>query len=314
MGSKESGKGKIGHFRSDEARDRFMAAYDNVLAFWPSPPTPLDVETRYGATHVLSCGPEAGTPIVLLHGVAVSSPSWFASIGALSEAHRVFAVDAIGDAGHSTQTAPVRTGDEMSRWLDDVFAALGLDAVHLIGLSYGGWLALNQASRSSGRLVSLIAVDPIGAIGRPSATFMLKIVPDSVLAMAKSERAIHRLLRRLNNGTPVEQPLLDLSVAGLRTYVGKQPFPKRLSDDDLRAIHTPTLILFGQKSPVNNVDRAVARAHVLVAGVATEIVPDAGHMLPVERPTVFTNRVLRFIDEIDRRSPGTAAEETGGPR
>ena len=245
--------------------------------------------------------------------MAVSSPSWFASIGALSESHRVFAVDAIGDAGRSVQTAPVRTGDDMSRWLDDVLATLGLEDVHLIGLSYGGWLALNHASRSSNQLLSVTSVDPIGALGRPPATFMLKIVPDSALAMAKSERAIHRLLRRLNNGAPVEQPLLDLSVTGLRTYVGKQPFPKRLTDDDLRAIHTPILILFGRKSPVNDVRRAVTRAHDLVAGVATEIVPDAGHMLPVDQPTVFTKRVLGFIEEIDGRSPGTPPEESGGP-
>jgi pimeloyl-ACP methyl ester carboxylesterase len=314
MGPKESGKGKIGHFRSDEARNRFMAAYDNALASWPRPPTPLDVETRYGSTHVLSCGPKTGTPIVLLHGVAVSSPSWFASIDALTEAHPVFAVDAIGDAGRSTQTTPVPTGDDISRWLDDVFAGLGLDDLHLVGLSYGGWLALNQASRSPGHLASVTAVDPIGAIARPSAAFMLTIVPDSILAMAKSERAIHRLLRRLNRGAPVEQPLLDLSVAGLLTYVGKQPFPKRLTEDELRAIHTPTLIFFGEKSPVNRAHHAVARSHDLIADLATEVVPDAGHMLPVEQPTAFTNRVLGFIEEIDRRPRRTPAVEPGGPQ
>ncbi len=305
--------GKIGHFRSDEARDRFMTAYDTALASWPNPPDHIDVETPYGGTHVLSCGPQTGTPIVLLHGVAVSSPSWFASIGALSQAHRVLAVDAIGGAGRSTQTAPLRTGDDMSRWLDEVLTALGLDDVHLIGLSYGGWLALNQATRSSGRLVSVIAVDPIGAIGRPSAIFILKIVPDSVLALAKSERAIHRLLRRLNNGAPVEPPLLDLCVTGLRGYVGKQPYPKRLTDDELQAIHTPTMILFGEKSPVNKVDRAVARSRHLISAVATQVALDAGHMLPVEQPTFFTSRVLEFIDEIDRRSPGTTPEGSGDP-
>jgi pimeloyl-ACP methyl ester carboxylesterase len=297
-------RGKIGRFRDDAARERFRAAYDNAVASWPIPPTHLDVETGYGPTHVLSSGSGTGAPIVLLHGVAVSSPSWFASVGALSETHPVFAIDAIGDAGRSTQTSPVRTGDDMSRWLDEVLAALGLDRVHLIGLSYGGWLALNQASRSSDRLVSVTAVDPIGAIGRPSLAFMIKIVPDSVLALAKSEKAIHRLLRRLNNGTPPEQPLLDLSVTGLRSYVGKQPFPKRLTDDDLRAIHTPTLVLFGEQSPVNRARRAAERSRDLIANVEIEVVPDAGHMLPVERPGLFTSRVLGFIDEIDALSSG----------
>ena len=72
---------------------------------------------------------------------------------------------------------------------------------------------------------------------------MVKIVPDSVLALAKSEKAIHRLMARLNNGAVPGQPLLDLSVAGLRTFVAKQPFPKRMTDDELRRITVPTLLL-----------------------------------------------------------------------
>jgi pimeloyl-ACP methyl ester carboxylesterase len=291
--------GKVGRFRDDAAHERFLAAYDTALASWPDLPAHLDVQTGYGSTHVLSCGSGSGTPIVLLHGVAVSSPSWFASVGALSERHRVFAIDSIGDAGRSIQTSPVRDGGDMSRWLDEVLAQLGLERVHLIGLSYGGWLALNQASRSPERLATVTAIDPIGAIGRPSPAFMIKIVPDSIAALAKSENAIHRLLRRLNNGTTPDQPLLELSVAGLRSYIGKQPFPKQLTDGELRTIQTPALVFFGAESPVNRPDRAVARCRNLIANVDTEIVADAGHMVPVEKPALFTRRVLDFIDKHD---------------
>ena len=76
---------QLGRFRDDVARRRFLTAYDNALAAWPTPPSQLDVETRYGTTHVLAVGPESATPIVLLHATAVSSPSWFASVAALSE-------------------------------------------------------------------------------------------------------------------------------------------------------------------------------------------------------------------------------------
>ena len=94
-------------------------------------------------------------------------------------------------------------------------------------------------------------------------------------------------------------------MTGLRTYVGKQPFPKRLTDDDLRAIHTPTLILFGEKSPVNNAHRAAERSRNLIADVETEVVPDAGHMLPVEQPTLFTSRVLASSNRSTPRQTGT---------
>jgi pimeloyl-ACP methyl ester carboxylesterase len=136
---------------------------------------------------------------------------------------------------------------------------------------------------------------------------MLKMLPDGVLAKAKSERALHRLLRRLNNGEPVQQPLLDLCVAGLRTFRLKQPFPKRMRDTDLAAIRTPTLLLFGEASPVNHAAQAARRARRLLPYVQSEVIPDAGHMLTVENPELFERRVLVFIDGVDRAVPRSQA-------
>ena len=60
-----------------------------------------------------------------------------------------------------------------------------------------------------------------------------------------------------------------------------------------------TLMLFGACSPVNRAERAVRRAKTLIPSVRCEIVPDAGHMLPVERPEVFAARVLEFVRAVD---------------
>jgi pimeloyl-ACP methyl ester carboxylesterase len=298
---KEDGKSRrLGRFRSEAARRRFLAAYDAALAYWPTPPDKRDVETTFGTTHVLTSGEAAGTPIVLLHAIAVSSPAWYADIAALSASHVVYAVDTITDPGRSVQTAPVRNGDDYAAWLTEVLAALHLDRVHLVGLSYGGWLALNQAVRSPNSIASITAVDPVAALGRPKMPFMIGMVPDSLLALAKSEKAIHRLLGRMNNGAVPTQPLLDLSIAGLRTFVAKQPFPKRMSDEELRRIPMPTLLLLCECSPVNDARRAADRARRCISEVEVEVVPNSGHMMPIEHPDQFTKRVLSFVDRIDR--------------
>lgn len=282
---------KLGRFRSDAARLRFLAAYDAALERWPTSPRHRDVPTTFGTTHVLQSGPAAGTPIVLLHAIAVSSPAWYPDIAALSASHPVYAIDTITDPGRSTQSAPVRNGEDFAAWLAEVLGALHLSGVHLVGLSYGGWLALNQAHRSPNGIASVTSVDPVGAIGRARTSFMIKIVPDSLLALAKSEKAIHRLMGRLNNGAVPEQPLLDLSIAGLRTFVAKQPFPKRLTDEELRRISVPTLLLLCANSPVNDAQRAAQRARRWIAGVEVDVVADSGHMLPIEHPEEFTQRV-----------------------
>lgn len=296
---------KISRFRDDAARSKFLTAYDNALAAWPAPPAQLDVDTRYGTTHVLSCGASTGTPIVLLHGVGASSPTWFANVARLGENHPVFAVDTITDAGRSLQTARIRNRADLALWLDDVLAGLEsarleLARVHLVGLSYGGWLALNQAVRSPERLASVTSVEPPGAIARMKVN--LKMMPDGVLAkFAHSDAALHRLLRMLNNGAVLAQPTVDLATAWFRTFVLKQPFPGRLNDDELRSIRTPTLLLFGERSLVIDAARATDRARRLVANVDAEVVANSGHMLPIEKPDAFTSRLLAFIDGVDRR-------------
>jgi pimeloyl-ACP methyl ester carboxylesterase len=67
-------------------------------------------------------------------------------------------------------------------------------------------------------------------------------------------------------------------------------------------VDTPALLLFRGRSPVNHAQRAWERSRRLIANVEVEVVPDAGHMLPVEMPDFFTTRVLRFIRGIDARA------------
>jgi pimeloyl-ACP methyl ester carboxylesterase len=288
---------RISHFRDDAARTRYFRAYDDALAAWPAPPEQLDVETAFGTTHVHRCGAPTGTPIVLLHAVAVSSPGWYASVGALAARYPVYAIDTITDAGRSSQSAPVPDADGSSQWLDEVLAALDSGAVHLVGLSYGAWMALNHACRRPARLASVVAIDPPGALARGSARTALSMVPDAAMAkFARSDAALRRMLRRLNNGTLPDPPIVELAIAGLRTFVVRAPYPRRLADDQLRSVGVPTLLLLGGCSPVANAEVAAERARRLVPDIDVEIVADAGHAFPMQYPARFAERVLAFVE------------------
>jgi pimeloyl-ACP methyl ester carboxylesterase len=213
----------------------------------------------------------------------------------------VYALDTITDAGRSVQKTPVVDAADIANWLDDVLAGLALGAVHLVGLSYGGWLALNQARHSADRLSSVTAVDPPGVFGAARIGPMLAMVPDALRAkFAKSDAALQRLLARLNNGVAPPEPVRDLAIAGLRSFTPEQPRPKRFTEADLRAIATPTLLLLCGASPVTRAPRAAERARRLIPNVDVEVVADAGHMLPVEHTTDFTNRLLAFVDALDQ--------------
>jgi pimeloyl-ACP methyl ester carboxylesterase len=107
------------------------------------------------------------------------------------------------------------------------------------------------------------------------------------------------LLARLNNGVEPPEVVRDLAIAGLRTFTSKAPRPKRMRDDELRSIATPTLLLLCEASPVNRARQASERAARLMPNVKVAVVSGAGHMLPVEQSEDFTSRLLAFVDTVD---------------
>src|SRR5687768_5098702 len=79
--------GKIGHFRSDEARSRFYELYDRAVEeLWPVPAENLEVKTRFGSTHVLrsGTGDAQGSPLVLFPGNSGTSVGWYTIVKPLA--------------------------------------------------------------------------------------------------------------------------------------------------------------------------------------------------------------------------------------
>ncbi len=78
-----------------------------------------------------------------------------------SERRTVYSIDLLGEAGMSVQDKPIRDADDQAHWLDDTLAGLGLGQAHLMGVSIGGWTAINHAVRQPGRAASLTLLDPV---------------------------------------------------------------------------------------------------------------------------------------------------------
>jgi pimeloyl-ACP methyl ester carboxylesterase len=290
---------KISRFRSAEHQATFDAAYDRALAACPPGTTTSDVSTTYGTTCVHGWGTSSADdpPIVLLHGVAVASPSWFGVIGALSSMDRwVLAIDTITDAGRSRGSRPVADAEALAGWLHEVLAEIAPRGAHLVGLSFGAWLALNQSVRRPDDVVSAVIVDPPLAFGLPPMSKGASMIPDAIRAkLQQGDAPVHRLLARMNGGVHPDQPVLDLSVRGLRSFHLVQPRPKRFSADQLRSIRVPVLVMVGDRSPVN-VPRRVEQAASAIPDVVVEVVRGAGHAIPMDAPEEFARRVMEFID------------------
>src|SRR5215475_11119883 len=105
----------------------------------------IATESRFGSTHVVVSGPVDAPPLVLLHGYMATLLMWSPNIADFSKDYRVYAIDIIGQPGKSIPDEPVRNTKDYVEWLTATLNVLHLDQVSLVGMSYGGWLALTYA-------------------------------------------------------------------------------------------------------------------------------------------------------------------------
>ena len=69
-----------GGFRSAEARQRYLAAYDELRALSPRPDVVHDIPTGFGTVRVYQHGPDGGVPVVLIHGFFLTSDRLLRSV------------------------------------------------------------------------------------------------------------------------------------------------------------------------------------------------------------------------------------------
>jgi pimeloyl-ACP methyl ester carboxylesterase len=170
----------------------FYRRYDAVMARWPVAHTRVDLPGRFGTTHLNVCGAEDGLPVVLLPGGGATSAVWYATVGALAPAHRVYAIDLPGDAGRSVADGERLKGEgAWMTWLDETLDQLGLSEVAVGGHSLGAWLATRFAVHAPERVRRLVLLDPTDCLSATSLIFRLRAVPLLLLGGERRKRSFH---------------------------------------------------------------------------------------------------------------------------
>ncbi|MFJ4535452.1 alpha/beta fold hydrolase [Streptomyces tibetensis] len=269
----------------------FFRAYDDVLRQWPGEVHGVDVPTPFGSTRVQITGREDGTPLVLLPGGGTTSTAWFATARALAPAHRIHAVDLIGDIGRSVHDgAPLRGAADLTAWLDALFDALHLDGAHLCGHSYGAWIALRYALHAPRRLGRLALLDPVNCFTGMSPRYLAHALPMLLRPSAERVRAFHRWETGRDPEDPVWRAFLGSTATARRSKVVAMRRPEAR---ELARCTVPALVLLAERSRAHDPLRAAAAARRLLPSASVVTLPGASHhSLPTERPTEL-NRLLR---------------------
>ncbi|WP_336082562.1 alpha/beta fold hydrolase [Nocardia sp. SSK8] len=270
-------------YTSDTGRHAIEARYRAHLDAWPVPHDELRVPTGAGETFVLACGPTDAPPLVLLHGSGANTSAWRGDITDWSTRYRVYAVDLPGEPGFS---APIRLpldSDAPARWLTDVLDGLGLDTVDLVGMSLGGWSALDFAVRRPGRVGNLVLLCP-GGLGKHRYGWLLKGLALRLLGRYNVREAA-RVGLGLGDDPAVEAILddVELTFSHFSPRTGRLP---RFHPEQLSTVDIPVLIIVGENDVLFDSARTadLARAHLPHAEI--QLLPGVGHAILGQTTTI----------------------------
>ncbi len=282
-------------FKSPEAEASYRAAYQATLRLWPACTESLDLATAFGSTHVLACGPAAAPPIIFLHAMSFSATMWYPTVSALSNEFRCYAVDFQSDMGLSIPTNPPATRADCVAWLREVLDQLSISKTSIVGLSYGGFLALNYALAEPTRVAKLVLASPAaGFIALPKSLYVRMLL----FFLLPGRSGVDRILDFVfADRFPLDHPVIQQFGVGTKTLNPQvhRVFPKAFTDSELAGLTIPVYLLLGEKEVCYNPASAAKRARRLLPNASVEIFPNLGHMLVLECPDIVNPRISRFL-------------------
>ena len=290
----------IGHFTSGRAKERFMASYARAMAELPRPDRTLDVRTSFGVVRLYRFtgkNPDRA-PLLLLPGRASSSPVWADNLPSLLELRSVYTVDLLGEPGMSIQDRPIASDADQAGWLQEVLSALPEPRVHLLGVSIGGWTAMNLVTRQTGKVASVSLLDPVFVFAGMSLEAIVRSIPASVRWFPKSWR--DDFASWTAGGAPVEDvPVAQMIESGMQSYAIRLPAPGRISAERLASVGVPVLAIMAGRSGMHDSAQAaeVARRHLKQGTVL--VYPDASHAINGEYPDEIAAELERFLMSVE---------------
>jgi pimeloyl-ACP methyl ester carboxylesterase len=188
---------------------------------------------------------------------------------------------------------PERNADQ-ARWLSEVLAQLPEPRLHLLGVSIGGWTAINLVIRVDAKIASVTLLDPVFVFAPMSTEAILRSIPASVGWFPKAWR--DDFASWTAGGAPVEDvPLAQLRETGFQTYALKLPAPTQPSEHTLATVECAVLVIMAGQSPMHDSAAAAETARRSLSKGTVLSYPDASHAINGEYPQEIAADLVAFL-------------------
>ncbi|WP_299217314.1 alpha/beta hydrolase [uncultured Aquimarina sp.] len=291
-------------FKSEKAKEEYLAFYDEHAKLWPVLSKNKYVETSYGQTFVRISGSEDKPPLILLPGDTENSLSWIPQIKAFSAHYRTYALDNIFDNGRSIYSRPLKEPQDFVNWLDELFSALYLkNDINLLGFSYGGWQTSMYALAHPERLHKVILISPSSTVMQPRVRYLILAITTHffpIYFFAKRLVYWERkcLVKQGEAGRAIaDQMIEEVVLAGKCFKKRKFVNSTLLSDDDLQKLKIPVLYLIGDKEVLYAPSKVVQRLNNVAPQIKTISIPDASHDITHSQAAIVNKKIFDFLQE-----------------
>jgi 2-hydroxymuconate-semialdehyde hydrolase/2-hydroxy-6-oxo-octa-2,4-dienoate hydrolase len=247
----------------------------------------------------------SGPPVIMLHGSGPgvsATANWQYNIPVLAEKFRVLAPDLVGFGATGRPTDIVYS---LRVWTDQVWAfldALGIEQAAIVGNSLGGRIALQMATDHPERVSRMVLM------GAPGVGMTLTEGLAALRAYEPSHDAMRDMLR---NYFAVDPTLITDELVSIRyeasiadgafdAYRAMFFDPRHkggelgITEDEVRAIATPTLLVHGREDKVVPVSVSVTMLRLL-PNADLHVFSRCGHWTQIERADEFSALVCDYL-------------------
>ena len=235
-----------------------------------------------------------GPPVLLIHAGGMDGRMWRPLVERLEDRYWLIVPDL---RGHGTTPLPP---EEFSN-VDDLLAVLDdlkVERATVVGASFGGWVALQLATAAPERVKALVLMASAMDVDDWSPEIEeYRAKEDELVEAGDIDGAVELGVRMWVRDPAVEELVADMSRDAFELQVGVE-VDERARSVDLASISAPTLAISGGLD-VSDFARIADRIAAEVPGAERAEVPDAGHLIALERPDATAELLVPFLERVD---------------
>lgn len=246
-----------------------------------------------------------GYPLVLLHAGVADSRMWDEQFATFAQHYRVVRYDLRGFGQSAVPTAAFRSYEELAQLLKH----LRIARAHIVGISYGGKIALDFTLAHPEMVNALVLVAPGVSGSEPSADVLAFYEAEEAALEAEDLDGATDLNVKMwvdgpRRGPYEVNPAVRARVREMQRHAFSTIFPEGAVELDLEPpaierlneIKAPTLIIVGDYDIPAMVEQA-RQISTQIADAQLAIFEGVAHMVNMEKPAEFNQAVLDFLSK-----------------